>query len=185
MVSVTYPIAISRLPGYRISWDEKPAPGSRHSRCRSAAQRKHPERFQPSVWKLSLLSHGETRGNRAVTPGPRCAVVPALGEPRSTCCIHLLPPHQGQALPSPRVTPDTAVHTGRAEQSPEVRLDSKSTAFLSSYLHLTFCFLLKVTTAFSFIYSFCVQLISFLKSSNGFLSVWGQRQEAMLSFKRS
>lgn len=64
------------------------------------------------------------------------------------------------------------------------RSDSKFTGFLSSYLHSTFRFLLKVTTAFSFIHSFSVQLISFLKSSNGFLSVWGKRQEARPSFKR-
>lgn len=69
----------------------------------------------------------------------------------------------------------------------KVRLDSKFTGFLSSSLYLTFHFLLKVTTTFSFIYSFCIQLISCLKSSNGFgfFSVWGKRQETRLSFKIS
>lgn len=78
--------------------------------------------------------------------------------------------------------PGSALGCGRALQSSfgtwsgkqnllKVRSDSKSAGLLSSYLHLTFHFLLKVTAAFSFIYSFRVQLISFLKSWNGFLSV--------------
>lgn len=153
----------------------------------------HPQQWRrsprPSQSETPLFKRGKKRWARPcpLSLVPRCpsAGVPGRDRPGGLglCAVSAAP----RALWVRGALQSGAGARTSRRSLQKVRLDSKFTGFLSSSLHLTFHFLLKVTTAFSFIYSFCIQLISCLKSSNGFgfFSVWGKRQATRLSFKIS